>query len=188
VPGPGRTARSRTTWAAVALGALFVAMVAWAFLSVQAPESAARATHERDSRVLRFTPGEVQDVAIAPRSAPGVRLARTARGWRLLAPAEGPASALAVEGFLDRLAEMRVRATVPSEPGTAASRGLDPPAARLTLTLRDGTTLALDLGDESPFDRTRFGRSGGEIRVIEGVPAAALDPVPGAFQAGSGAP
>ena len=41
------------------------------------------------------------------------------------------------------------------------------------------------MGDESPFDRTRYCRVGGEIRVVEGVPAAALEPVPEAFRTGS---
>ena len=177
------TARSRTAWTAAVLGALFAAMVAWAILAVEGPDAAARATHDRDTRALPFAPGDVTAVAIAPRNAPELRLERTTEGWRLLSPAEGAATALAVEGLLDRLSAMRVRTSLPDAPGALAARGLDPPAARLTLTLAGGRTLALDLGDESPFDRTRFGRAGGEIRVIEGVPAAAVDPSPDAFLA-----
>jgi hypothetical protein len=177
------TARSRTAWTAAVLGALFAAMVAWAILAVEGPDAAALATHERDTRALPFIPGDVTAVAIAPRNAPELRLERTTEGWRLLSPAEGAATALAVEGLLDRLSAMRVRTSLPDAPGALGARGLDPPAARLTLTLAGGRTLALDLGDESPFDRTRFGRAGGEIRVIEGVPAAAVDPSPDAFLA-----
>ena len=181
--GTRTTARSRTAWTAAVLGALFAAMVAWAILAVEGPDAAARATHDRDTRALPFAPGDVTAVAIAPRNAPELRLERTTEGWRLLSPAEGAATALAVEGLLDRLSAMRVRTSLPDAPGALAARGLDPPAARLTLTLAGGRTLALDLGDESPFDRTRFGRAGGEIRVIEGVPAAAVDPSPDAFLA-----
>jgi hypothetical protein len=93
------------------------------------------------------------------------------------------ADALAVEGLLDRLSAMRVRSSLPVDPAGLAARGLEPPASRLTLTLVGGKTLSLDLGDESAFDRTRFGRAGGEILVIDGVPAAALDPGPDAFLA-----
>ena len=181
--GTRTTARSRTAWTAAVLGALFAAMVAWAILAVEGPDAAARATHDRDTRALPFAPGDVTAVAIAPRNAPELRLERTTEGWRLLSPAEGAATALAVEGLLDRLSAMRVRTSLPDAPGALAARGLDPPAARLTLTLAGGRTLALDLGDESPFDRTRFGRAGGEIRVIEGVPASAVDPSPDAFLA-----
>jgi hypothetical protein len=41
-----------------------------------------------------------------------------------------------------------------------------------------GGTVELDLGEETPFDRNRFGRAGGEILILEDVPAAALDPAP----------
>jgi hypothetical protein len=158
-------------------------MVAWAILAVEEPDAAARATRERDTRALPFAPGEVTAVAIVPRSAPELRLERTAEGWRLLSPTVGSATALAVEGLLERLAGMRVRTSLPTDPGALAASGLDPPAARLTLTLGGGRTVGIDLGDESAFDRTRFGRAGGEIQVIEGVPAAAVDPNPDAFLA-----
>jgi hypothetical protein len=177
------SARSGTVWTAAALGAFFAAMVAWAILAVEGPDDAARATHERDTRALPFAPGDVTAVAIAPRSAPELRLERTAEGWRLVSPTVGAATAQAVERLLERLSAMRVRTSLPADPGALAARGLEPPASRLTLTFTDGRTLALDLGDESPFDRTRFGRAGGEIRVIEGVPAAAVDPSPDAFLA-----
>ena len=176
-------ARSRIAWAAAALGAIFAAMVAWAILAVEGPDAAARATHERDLRALPFSPADVATIAVAPRSAPEIRLERTAEGWRLLAPTQGAASVLAVEGLLDRLSAMRVRTSLAADPGALAARGLDPPAARVTLTLGDGRRLALDLGDESSFDRTRYGRDGGKVLVIEGVPAAAVDPSPDAFLA-----
>jgi hypothetical protein len=176
-------ARSRIAWAAAALGLLFAGMVAWALLAVERPDAAARAARERASLALPFVPGDVTAVTITPRSAPEVGLERTPDGWRLTAPTRGPAGALAVEGLLERLATMRVRTSLPADPGALAVRGLAPPVARLRLALRDGRTLDLDLGDESPFDRTRFGRAGGEIRVIEGVPAAAVDPAPETFQA-----
>ena len=127
--GTRTTARSRTAWTAAVLGALFAAMVAWAILAVEGPDAAARATHDRDTRALPFAPGDVTAVAIAPRNAPELRLERTTEGWRLLSPAEGAATALAVEGLLDRLSAMRVRTSLPDAPGALAARGLDPPAA-----------------------------------------------------------
>jgi hypothetical protein len=48
----------------------------------------------------------------------------------------------------------------------------------VTLLGKDGRSVELDLGDETPFDRNRFGRSGAEILVLEDVPAAVLDPDP----------
>lgn len=175
-------ARSRIGWTAVALGALFAGMVAWALLAVERPESAARAAQEREARVLAFPPAEVVSVAVEPRSGAALRLERAEGGWRLR-PSGEPAGPLLVEGFLDRLAAMRVRTTLPPGPGGLPALGLDPPAARVTLALRGGKTLSLDLGDENPFDRTRYCRAGGDVRVVEGVPKAAVDPDPEAFRA-----
>jgi hypothetical protein len=156
-------ARTRTLALAAALAALLAAVVVGALLFVERPDQAARARHDRETRALPFQPGEVAAVTIAPRGAPEVRLARGVAGF---------------DGLLERLSGMRVRSASPAGHGGLASRGLDPPTTRLTLTLRDGRELSLDLGDENPFDRTRFARRDGEILAIEGVSEALLDPTP----------
>jgi hypothetical protein len=179
-------ARTRSLALAAALATLLVAVVAGALLGVERPDSAARARHDRDGRALPFRPADVAAISIASRGGPGVRLVRGGAGWNLL-PRGGEASTVAVEGLLERLSGMRVRSASPAGPGGLASRGLDPPAARLTLTFRDGSELALDLGDESTFDRTRFGRRNGAILAIEGVPDAVLDPAPERLLAPAGA-
>jgi hypothetical protein len=171
-------ARTRTLAIAAALAALLAAVVAGALLLVERPDQAARARHDRETRALPFQPGEVAVLSIAPRGAPGIELVRDGPGW-FLPPPVGRVSTIAVEGLLERLSGMRVRSATPVGQDGLASRGLDPPVARLTVVLRDGTELSLDLGDENPFDRTRFGRRGGEILAIEAVPDAALDPSPG---------
>jgi hypothetical protein len=173
------TARSRTIWVAAALAILFAALVAWALFTVERPENVARAGQERATRVLSFSPAEVTSISISPTGRRETRLVRTADGWREISPADGPAAALPVEGFLDRLSSMRVRGAPLADAGP---RGLAPPVSRVVLSLRDGRTLALELGDEIPFDRTRYGRINEEIRVIEGVPPAAVDPAPDAFR------
>jgi hypothetical protein len=170
-------ARTRTLALAAALAAVLVAVVAGALLGVERPDVAARARHESEVRVLPFRAAEVVAISLTPRGSPEVLLVRSEAGWSL-APPGGAASTAAVEGLLERLSGMRVRSAFPIEPGALAARGLAPPASRLVLTLRDGTEIALDLGDESPFDRTRFGRRDGEILAIDGVPEAVLDPAP----------
>ena len=179
-------ARTRTLALAAALAAVLAALIAWALLAVERPDLAARARPDLGRRALPFRPAEVTSLSIAPRGAPEVRLLRGGSGWRLTPPG-GLASTVAVEGLLDRLSEMRVRSAMSAaEPGAMAARGLEPPSSRLTLTLRDGTVLALDLGDESAFDRTRFGRRGAEILAIDGVPPAVLDPGPDRLLAAPG--
>lgn len=179
-------ARARTLALAAALAALLAAVVAGALLGVERPDSAARARHDLASRALPFRPADVVAITLAPRGGAEVRLLRGTAGWRLPPPG-GEANAVAVEGLLERLSEMRVRSAAPAGAGGLASRGLDPPATRLTVTLRDGSRLSLDLGDESSFDRARFGSRDGEILAIEGVPDAVLDPSPERLLAPAGA-
>lgn len=178
-------ARARTLVLAATLAAALVAVVAGALLLVERPDEAARRLHELRTRVLPFLPADVVAVDLSPRGAPDVRLVRSGGGWTL-SPAGGAASVAAVEGLLDRLSGMRVRSTLPADPGALGPRGLEPPASRVEVTLRDGRVLALDLGDENPFDRTRFARRGAEILAVEGVPAAALDPAPDRLLAAPG--
>jgi hypothetical protein len=56
----------------------------------------------------------------------------------------------------------------------------------VTVLGKDGRSAELDLGDETPFDRNRFGRMGGEILILEDVPAAALDPALDRLLGGAG--
>lgn len=178
-------ARTRTLVLAAALLAGLVAVVAGALFLVERPDEAVRLARASGSRALPFVPAEVASLTLSPRGAPEVRVVRAGAGWSL-APAGVAASTTAVEGLLERLSEMRVRSAVPADPPSLAPRGLEPPASRVEVTLGDGRVLSLDLGDESPFDRTRFGRRGAEILVIEGVPAAALDPAPDRLLAAPG--
>jgi len=169
------TARRRTLAIATALAAVLGGLVAWALLAVERPDVAAEARHEQDSRALPFRPSDVVAVAVAARGAAEAHLARVDGAWRL-PPPRGEANGPAVDGLLTQLASMRVRSAAPADPGTLASRGLDPPVCRLTLTLRDGSRLGFDLGDESPFDGARFARRADRLLVVTGVPPALLDP------------
>ncbi len=178
-------ARSRTLALATALGAVLAGLVAWALLAVERPDAAAQARHDADTRALPFRPADAVSLSISPRGSPEVRLDRTGSRWSIV-PSGGEASAVAVEGLLDRLSGMRVLGSLRAGPAELAARGLDPPSSRLTVTLRDGSTLSLDLGDENAFDRTRFGRRGERILAIEGVPPAVLDPAPDRLLAAPG--
>ena len=180
-------ARSRPLLLAAGIAAAFAALVAIALHGVERPDEAARERHAAATRALPFAPADAVALSVAPREGPEVRLERSGAGWRVSAPREAPANAQAVEGLLDRLAAVRLHGAAPAAPaapaGPAAAAapdaralGLDPPFARIQVGLRDGTALTLDVGDENPFDRTRYCRSGGVIRLADGVPGALLDP------------
>ncbi len=179
-------ARGRTLGFAAALAALVAGLVTWARLGVDRPDEAARAAHARNVNPLPFHPGEVSSLTLARRGAPPVVVEREGTGWRITSPEPGPAATAEVEALLGRLATLRVRASLQADPSGLSSRGLEPPSSRVAVALRDGRVIRLDLGVESPFDHATFARAGGEILVVEGVPALALDPAPAPLRAPSG--
>jgi hypothetical protein len=180
------TARSRTLVLAAGLAALLAALVAAALLGVERPDDAGRTRREAGTRALAFRPDDVAALAVHPRGGLATRVERVGAGWRLTSPAPGEASPAAVLGLLDRLTGIRVRSRLAADGVALSSRGLDPPVARVILVGRDGRTAELDLGDETPFDRNRFGRVGGEVLVLEDVPSAVLDPAPDRLLGGAG--
>ncbi|MGA8890563.1 MAG: DUF4340 domain-containing protein, partial [Anaeromyxobacteraceae bacterium] len=125
---------------------------------------------------LSLRPDDVAALTLAPRGGAVVRVERAGAGFRMTSPSAGEASPTVVLGLLERIAGMRVRSRLPADPAALSSRGLDPPLVRVTLLGKDGSSVEVDLGDETPFDRNRFGRMGTEILVLEDVPAAVLDP------------
>jgi hypothetical protein len=141
------------------LAAVLALVVAAAIRWVARPEEAASARSAREGSALAFRPGDATALVVSPRGGTTRRL-------------EGHAPA----DLLGAVSRIRVRTRLPPDPGGLASRGLDPPVARITVELRGGASLTLDVGDPNPFDRTRFGRREAEVLVLDGVPDVLLDP------------
>jgi hypothetical protein len=159
-----------TALAAAALAALVVA----ARLGVEDPDERARRARAEEARVLDVPAAGVVgiEVSLGPDR---IRLRRDADGWQMLAPEEGPADGAAVDALLDRLRGLRRRA------GVAAGRdpavyGLAPPRGRAILTLADGRTAALDLGDDAPVGGAFYARRDGEVLAVAGTAASLLPP------------
>ena len=171
------SARARTAGLAAALAVVFATVVAWAYLSVERPMREERSLRESAERVLPFAPADVREVRLSSGGAE-VILARREGGWTVTAASSGPADPEAVEACLERLAALRRRAVVPPGDGGLAGFGLDPPRARLSVSLDGGRRLSLDIGGDNPFDHTLFALAGGEVVVLPaGARAAlALDP------------
>jgi hypothetical protein len=169
----GVAAQARLALGSAAALAAVAALVTAAWWLAGRPEEAARRAREA-ARPLPFSPAAVAEVRIegGPAGAQ-VRLVRGRPGWRVAAPAEGPADGEAVERLLAALSAVRPRATVEQPASTLGAVGLDPPRARVTLVLERGASLVLDLGDDHPFDRSVHARVRRERRPEEASPAGA---------------
>jgi hypothetical protein len=161
-------AGSRLAAGSALLLAGLAALVAAAWWLVGRPEETARAAREA-ARPLPFRPAGVQEVIVDAGGAP-YRLVRGRPGWRLAGAdgADAAADGEAVERLLAALADLRPRAALREPAAALAGLGLDPPRARIALVLERGERLALDLGEDHPFDRSvparvrREGELGGD--------------------------
>jgi hypothetical protein len=95
--------------------------------------------------------------------------------WHLTEPIAYRANALVVEQLVEGLAALKVGIAVRDE-GQASDFGLgSDPVARVTLTLRDGTSATLDVGREAPIGNRMYVRpEGGSVVAVQGRPPDAL--------------
>ena len=146
----------RSVWT-VATGVVFVGLLAvWAVWMRPAGSRQAPGT-----TVLEVEPAEVQALVVEHRDGVTVEIQRDGDGWRIGRPRPVPASSSAVDSLLRALAPLEARRVIASGPsdgegdGTVdpAAFGLAPPQAVLTLTLADGSSRRLRVGDPTPVSQ-----------------------------------
>ena len=103
----------------------------------------------RKGRVFSADTKDVTAVAIK-RTDDSVRLQREGDEWQVLEPVKARGSRTAVDELLVNVMTAKIDREIDPNPKSLADFGLDKPAADLTLTLKDGTTLGLQLGAKNP--------------------------------------
>ncbi len=160
-------ARTRTAVTTLALLAAVAAAVGIAFFGVEKPRRSEEARQESEEKVVVLDPARAAGIAVDAKGGT-VKLARTAgQPWRVVAPFEAPADAVAVQSLLDAVAGLKRLSRV-ADPGTPlAAYGLEPPRARVTVSLEGGGEESVALGTDNPFDASLYVRagSGGVDRV-----------------------
>ena len=79
-----------------------------------------------------------------------VRLQRDGDTWSLLEPLKARGSRTGVDELLANVMTAKIDREIDPNPKSLADFGLDKPAADITLTLKDGKTLGLQLGAKNP--------------------------------------
>ena len=137
--------RGRATITLLALAVL--AGVGYWVLEVRGRD-AREAARRAEQAVVHFDPEAVREVVVETRGERVVVRGEAGR-WRIAAPEETAADGPTVEGllaFVGRLTKVRAL----DGPADLHELGLDDPAARLTLGLRDGRRLTLSLAGANP--------------------------------------
>jgi len=153
-------ARTRTAVTTLALLAAVAAAVGIAFLGVEKPSRSEEARKEAEEKLVVLDPARAVGIAVDAKGGT-VKLARApGQPWRVVAPVEAPADAFAVQSLLDAVAGLKRLSRV-ADPGTPlAAYGLEPPRARVTVSLEGGGEESVALGTDNPFDASVYVRAG----------------------------
>jgi uncharacterized protein DUF4340 len=103
----------------------------------------------RKGRVFAADSKDVTELTVK-RGAETVRLKREGDDWQLLEPVRARGSRSAVDETLATILSAKIDREIDPSPKSPADYGLDKPAADVTLTLKDGKTLGLQLGAKNP--------------------------------------
>jgi Domain of unknown function (DUF4340) len=119
----------------------------------------------RKGRVFAADTKDVTAVELK-RAGESVRLQREGEAWQMLEPVKARASRPTVDEVLANVLTAKIDREIDPSPKSPADFGLDKPAADLTLTLKDGKTLGLELGAKNPTGVWVYARERGKPAVF----------------------
>jgi hypothetical protein len=132
-----------------ALAVVLVALAAFYYVyEVRlAPEREKAAA--RKGRIFTADPKDVAEMVVK-RAEDVLRLKREGEDWQILEPVKARADRSTAEELATTFAMARSDREVVANPASPGEFGLDKPAADVTLTLKDGKQLGLELGGKNP--------------------------------------
>ena len=119
----------------------------------------------RKGRVFQAEAADVTAVELK-RPADTVRLARAGDGWELKSPVVARGDRARVDEALTTVLTAKADREIDPKPAALGDFGLDKPAAEVTLTLKDGKTLGLALGNKTPTGVWVYAREAGKPAVV----------------------
>jgi hypothetical protein len=133
----------------------------------------------RKGRVFQAEAADVTAVELK-RPEDTVRLARAGNGWELKSPVVARGDRSRVDETLTTVLTAKPDREIDPKPAALGDFGLDKPAAEVTLTLKDGKTLGLALGNKTPTGVWVYAQEAGKPAVValpDGVLREATKPV-----------
>lgn len=153
----------RWTTAALAVALLLVGGFYYVYEVRLAPERERAQT--RKGRVLQAEAADVTGVEIK-RKDDTLTLARAGDGWELKAPVTARGDRARIDEMLTTVLTAKIDREIDPKPAALADFGLDRPAADIMLTLKDGKTVGLALGNKTPTGVWVYAREAGKPAVV----------------------
>ena len=119
----------------------------------------------RKGRIFQAEAADVTGVELKRRD-DTVRLVRTADGWELKSPVVARGDRARVDETLTTVLTAKVDREIDPKPAGLGDFGLDKPAAEVTLTLKDGKTVGVALGNKSPTGVWVYAKETGKPAVV----------------------
>jgi hypothetical protein len=119
----------------------------------------------RKGRVFQAEAADVSAVELKRRE-DTVRLARAGEGWELKSPVVARGDRARIDETLTTVLTAKVDREIDPKPAALGDFGLDRPAAEVTLTLKDGKTVGVALGNKSPTGVWVYAREAGKPAVV----------------------
>ncbi len=160
-------ARTRTAFTTLVLllAAAGAVAVAW---RVERKGEAEQQRKEKEDRLFAFERDQVKEFLLQAKGG-AVKVERSGSSWRITSPLQAEADRVTVDSLLDRVAAARRRSQAAAAGSPLGRYGLDPPRIKLTVTLLDGKTESLAVGDTNSFDASLFVQpTGGAVDVVGG--------------------
>lgn len=119
----------------------------------------------RKGRVFGAEAAEVTGLELK-RPEETVAVTREGEAWRLTAPMAARGNRGTIDETLTTLLTARIDREIEATPASLADFGLEKPAAQVTLTLKDGKQVGIDLGAKSPTGVWVYAREHGKPAVF----------------------
>jgi hypothetical protein len=119
----------------------------------------------RKGQMFSAEAGNVSDVEIK-RGTEVLKFRREGEGWRMLAPIETRGDRAAIDELITSVLTAKIDREIAAAPASLAEFGLDAPKAEVTLTLKDGRRLGVQLGSKNPTGVWVYGREEGKAAVV----------------------
>ena len=112
---------------------------------------------EEAKKLFQFEKEEVKSISLT-RSDGSIILEKENGSWKLVAPIEAKADEAAVDGLASELSSTLLERSLESSPVDWKDYGLENPNLKITVGLKDGRRLNLELGDKDFNQASVFGR------------------------------
>src|SRR5262245_30075375 len=119
----------------------------------------------RKGQMFSADAGNVTEVEVK-RGPEILKFQREGEGWRMLAPIQTRGDRGAIDELVTSVPTAKIDREIAAAPASLAEFGLDAPKAEVTLTLKDGRRLGVQLGSKNPTGVWVYGREEGKAAVV----------------------